>query len=411
MDYYSRALPLFQATGNRRGEAATLNNIGSVYDSLGEKQKALDYYSRSLPLSQATGDRANEATTLNNIGAVYDSLGEKQKALDYYSRSLPLSQATGDRAGEANALNNIGSVYDSLGEKQKALDYYSRALPIDQATGDRAGEAATLSNFAVLERRNNNLDESRTYIEAAIEIIEELRTKIGSQDLRASYFATVQDYYEFYIDLLMELHRENPNEGYDGRALHASERSRSRSLLEILAEASADIRAGVEPELRDKERNLQQRINTTADRQIKLLSGEHSPEQAEAINKELDDLLTQLEQVRAEIRLKSPRYAALTQPEPLELKKIQQLLDEETLLLEYSLGKERSFLWAVTPTSITSYELPPRAEIEAAVKEFRRIITDPDFSQDEEILGETGGKLSQLILAPVADMLKEKYAC
>ncbi len=75
------------------------------------------------------GDRSQEATTLNNIGLVYDALGEKQKALDYLQQALPLRRAVGARAGEAATLNNIGGVYDALGEKQKALDYYQQALP------------------------------------------------------------------------------------------------------------------------------------------------------------------------------------------------------------------------------------------------------------------------------------------
>ena len=41
--------------------------------------------------------------TLNNIGLVYNSLGDKQKALDFYSQALPLHRAVGDRNGEAHA--------------------------------------------------------------------------------------------------------------------------------------------------------------------------------------------------------------------------------------------------------------------------------------------------------------------
>ena len=100
--------------GDRRGEAATLNNIGGVYDGLGEKQKALDYYNQALPIRRAVGDsealrrnRRGEAATLNNIGAVYHSLGEKQKALDFYNQALPIIRAVGDPYGEATTLNNI----------------------------------------------------------------------------------------------------------------------------------------------------------------------------------------------------------------------------------------------------------------------------------------------------------------
>jgi tetratricopeptide (TPR) repeat protein len=87
---------------------------------LGEKQKALEYYSQSLPLRRATGNRRGEATTLNNIGLVYSELGEKQKALEYYNQSLPLSRATEDRAGEATTLNNIG-LADGVTTQSKAL--------------------------------------------------------------------------------------------------------------------------------------------------------------------------------------------------------------------------------------------------------------------------------------------------
>ncbi len=143
--------------------------------------------------------------------------------------------------------------------------------------GDKAGEATTLSNLAFTKRSQGNLTEALTDIEAAITIIEDLRTKIDSEKLRQSYFAQNQDEYEFYIDLLMELHQQNPDKGYDKQAFNASERARARTLLEILAEANADIRSGIDPELREKELNLQQRINATESRRMELFSGEHTP--------------------------------------------------------------------------------------------------------------------------------------
>jgi tetratricopeptide (TPR) repeat protein len=144
---WEEALPLYRATGDKATEAVTLTSIGAVYDSLGEKQKALDYYNQSLSLSRATGDKATEAATLTGIGAVYSALGEKQKALDFYNQSLSLSRATADKATEAATLTGIGLVYSDLGQKQKALDYYNQSLPLSRATGDKAQEAVTLSNI------------------------------------------------------------------------------------------------------------------------------------------------------------------------------------------------------------------------------------------------------------------------
>lgn len=424
LDYYEQALPLRRAIGDRSFEALTLNNIGAVYDSLGEGQKALDYYGQALPLFRAVGDRQGEATTLNNIGAVYVSLDEWQKALDCYEQALPLFRVLKDRSFEAKTLNNIGRVYFSLGDKQKALDYYEQALPLFRVVGDREAETATLVNFARLERDRNNLREALTRIEAAHEIIESLRTKIASQELRASYFETVQSYHELFIDILMRLHKQQPTAGYDGVALEASERRRARSLLELLAEVGTDIRQGVEPKLVERERSLQQQLNAKAQQQIQLLNGPHTEQQARVIAKEIKALGTEFQQVEAQIREISPRYAALTQPEPLKLEAIQRVIDPDTLLLEYSLGAEVSYLWLVSPTKIQSFELPARGVIERAARQFYMLLNRPndiygiagqkqpaepaqlDVQQKE--MFETASRLSRLLLEPIAPHLGRK---
>jgi CHAT domain-containing protein/tetratricopeptide (TPR) repeat protein len=146
-DYYNQALTLRRAAGDRAGEASTLNNIGNVYAILGEKRKALDYYNQALPLLRAVGDRTRQAAMLNNIGNVYANLGDKQKALEHFNQALPLMRAVGDHARESGMLNNIGVIYADLGEMQKALDYYNQALPLKRAVGDRTGEAGTLNNI------------------------------------------------------------------------------------------------------------------------------------------------------------------------------------------------------------------------------------------------------------------------
>ncbi len=56
--------------GDRGGEAATLNNLGLVYDVWGDRQQALAYYNQALPIVREVGDRGGEAATLNNLGAV-----------------------------------------------------------------------------------------------------------------------------------------------------------------------------------------------------------------------------------------------------------------------------------------------------------------------------------------------------
>jgi CHAT domain-containing protein/Tfp pilus assembly protein PilF len=375
---FSDTLQIFRAVGDRPGEAQTLNNIGTVYQSLGETQKALENFNDILPLRRASGDRNGEAQTLNNIGTVYQSLGEKQKALEKYNEALPIFRVVGNRSGEAQTLNNIGTVYLSLGEMQKALENYNDALPLRRVVGDRNGEAATLLGIARVEQKRGDLIQARQTIEQAVVMIELLRTNPNSQELRASYFASHQDLYQSHIDILMKMHKQNPEAAFNAAAFAVSERARARLLLELLTEARADIRQGVDSSLLELERSLRQRLNARAAAQERLLSRKHTPEQAGVAAKEIASITDEYEELRAQIRASSPRYDALTQPRPLNLAEIQQqALDPDTLLLEYSLGDNVSHLFVVSQTSIASYQLPKRDEIEAAARRVREMLTAP----------------------------------
>ena len=410
LEFYNQSLPLSRAVGDRSQEATTLNNIGIVYSDLGEQQKALEYYSQSLPLSRAVGDRSVEASTLSNIGAIYSNLGEQQKALEYFNQSFPLYRAVGDRGGEAVTLTNIGKVYSDLGQKQKALEYYNQSLPLSRAVGDRRGESVTLSNIASAKRDQNNLPEALNNIESSLKIIENLRTKITSPELRTSYFATVQNYYEFYIDLLMQLHKTNPKSGYDTKALEASERSRARSFLELLQESNANIREGISPDLLQQENRAKQQLDTIEKRRIEAVSRPNPNQtQVDEIDKQRLTLLQQYQQIQTQIRTTSPRYAALTQPQPLTLPEIQkQILDDNTILLQYAIGKDRSYLWVISQKGLTSYELAKRADIETAARNFRDTVTNPRLRNVTQKVAEASANLSQLILQPAADQLGDK---
>jgi len=108
--------------------------------------------------------------------------------------------------------------------------------------------------------------------------------------------------------------------------------------------------------------------------------------------------------LQTEIRRQSPRYAALTNPEPLDLAEIQtRVLDENSILLEYSLGAERSFLFAVTKNTLEIYELPKRENIEKSARQTIEKIKLADANVKTNL-----ADLSRMLLAPVADKIQNK---
>jgi hypothetical protein len=154
-------------------------------------------------------------------------------------------------------------------------------------------------------------------------------------------------------------------------------------------------------------------INALAERKMKLLSANAAQDEINTVVKEIGALTAERGQVEAQIKIKSPRYAALTQPQPSSLKEIQQLLDDNTLLLEYALGGERSYLWAVTRTGLKSYELPARAEIEKVARPVYDLLapqpnSDQPEKQREAEYWRQASALSRIILKPVANQLGNK---
>ncbi|NET89646.1 MAG: tetratricopeptide repeat protein [Kamptonema sp. SIO1D9] len=402
LEILERSRNIYQELGNSREQATILRTIAQFYHQLAEREKALTYYQQALAIDKETGDRGWMNITLVDIAELYYQLGNLEQALAYFERSRTISLELNN--GKATPLLGLGKVYSELGNSEQALTYLNQALSLFERFPEPKAE--TLFQIAIVERKLGNLDTALTNIEAAISIIEAQRARSDLQE-RQTYFASKQNYYEFYIDLLMELHQKNPVKGYDAQAINASERTRARSLLELLAEANTDIRKGVDLELVNQERKLQQQLDALEKRRVELYSRELTKEEQTALEQERQYLLKKYQEVQSKIREKSPSYAAITQPEPVTLREIQQeILDEDTSILQYSLGEKRSFLWAITKDSLTSYQLPPKNQIEQAVKEFRRtVINKRGFPNN---LSPDSKSLYEMVLAPVAAQLRQQ---
>ncbi|MEM6423737.1 MAG: CHAT domain-containing protein [Cyanobacteria bacterium P01_D01_bin.128] len=146
---WNEALALYQTSGDRRGEANTLGNLGLVYDAIGQYQRAIDAHQRSLAIERELGNRQGEAISLGSLGLVYGSIGQYRRAIDLHQQSLAIKRDIGDRQGEAASLGNLGIAYSSIGEYQRAIELHQQSLVINREVGDRSGEASALGNLGL----------------------------------------------------------------------------------------------------------------------------------------------------------------------------------------------------------------------------------------------------------------------
>jgi CHAT domain-containing protein/tetratricopeptide (TPR) repeat protein len=454
---YEEALGLARALKRPDFEAVALNNLGDTYFSLGDWEKARSLGLQALDLSRKLKDPAKEARTLNNLGAVAKRQVRLEEALDLYSQSLDLARRSGDVEAQSAALNNLaflylrlnqldkaaercreamalggadreaaidaryvlGDVYRKQGNLEAARGELEKALALSRSRGDRSREGYTLLALARVERETGHLAGALERAEAVLDIVESLRTRVQDQSLRALFLAANQEEYEFAIDTAMALHKADPAAGSLARALRISERARARSLLEILSESGTDIRQGADPALLAREHLLRAELGQREMRRFRLLAS-GDPERLAEAERQSEETLEKYRGVQEDLRASSPRYAALTQPRPLNLEEIRaQVLDGQAVLLEYSLGAERSYLWAVTPGSIQGFELPGRVHIEKAVSTYYERLTVRNqhlpgegvagyrrrISQVEPQVRAAAAELARIVLAPIEGLL------
>jgi CHAT domain-containing protein/tetratricopeptide (TPR) repeat protein len=439
--HHKQSLDMLRALGERQGEGHVLYRIGDDLAALGRWSEAAAPLREGLAIARAAGDRTLEANLLTALGGVERSLGETDAALVSLTSALALHRAAGAPRGEAAVHASLGRLHADARREEAASEHLTRALELRRATGHRAGEAQALYDLAALHRRQGQLPDARRRAFEALDIVESLRGTVTSDTLRASFLASKQDHYDLLIDVLMRLHAAEPAKDHLSVALSVSERARARSLLDTLRERGVDVREGVEASLLAREGELRARLNASAgihervDRSLlnasndvrRRLRARHARlersaagKEVEAVTKEIAVLLDEYHEVQRRIRAASPRYAALTEPQPARPEEIQrELLDEETTLLEYFLGSRRSVLWLVTRGTIAAFDLPPRAEVEDAARRFLVLLN----AREKEVAFETEGErtrriaeaerqlpeaarvLSEVVLGPVAGRL------
>ncbi|HEX4948697.1 MAG TPA: CHAT domain-containing tetratricopeptide repeat protein [Blastocatellia bacterium] len=419
MEFYTRGLALTQAKNFVGQESAFLADLGKTSSEYNEHQKALDYYLQSLALRQKRGNRHAKFIGHCLVAVGYDKVGEHQKALDHLKQANALWPTANDNSTKEITLKIIGDAYADIGENELALGFYDRLLAMARARDSRSGEAEALARLARIAAARGELEAARTHIEAALTLHETLRGKLSSDELRSSYFAKVKQHYQLHLDILMRLHRANPTAGFDAAAFQANERTRARTLLEMLREARLNIQRGGDPELLARERALRQQLSTKAAWRARL--PEKDAAAFAAATAEINAIEREYEILQAQLRTTSSQYAALFTPQPLNTRAMQQMLDDNTMLLEYALGDEQSYLWSVTPTTLTTFTLPKRAEIEAAARRLYTLLTARQpvpgetshqyrtrVAKADAEYNEAAAHLSQMILSPAAHLLSGK---
>jgi CHAT domain-containing protein len=460
LDAYKDALEALAKWPDDTIHAHVLNGIGHVDTLLGESDDARDAFAESVALWRKLKDPMGEAYALDGQGflaytthdfgaatrrfretqdifqglrldretaIVLEELGEAEQASgdpnaadQAFQRSLALAKKMHLAGTQADCLRSLGEAAAARGDYISAHTDYEQASPFYTLLGGGPNQALLEGDLANLERAQGHLAVAEGHMQQALAIIESSRQSIRNADYRSAFFSTQRNYYDLDIALLMQMEHASPGHGYAARALEVSERARARALIDSLYEQGIHLQ-GADAGLAVRDRKLSDEIEAQAFR-LQQAQESAAPD-ADAQRSKLTALKAQEESLREQIRARDPAYASLAQGQIVSVDALQnQLLDRETVLLEYWLGSEHSYLWAVTRDRLYSYVLPDGAALDAQARQLYANLIARNLPVEGETLasrsariaradmlaGQQAAALAKTILSPARDIFRRE---
>ncbi|HEY0380422.1 MAG TPA: CHAT domain-containing tetratricopeptide repeat protein [Pyrinomonadaceae bacterium] len=406
---YQRALAYYLRTPDERDNRRSLLGVGYTYYLLGNYPEALSHLRQAVA---GFAPRSLDAAEGHEyLGRVHIAMGQYDVALPHLEFALVRYTEAVNPKEAARVRALIARACQRQGRLARARAYYRRALAAFGKLSDRINQAAVYYGLGQLELKSGNYAAAEDYLRQSIKATEDVRRVSTSSDLTAAFSATVHERYEQYVECLMRRHEAERSRGLDARAFETSELARARSLAELLRDTQTNLVPGLDPQLAGREKSLRQSLRVKEDYRVALLGKEtYRKEELAALEAELGRLEAEYQQVTETIRARYPSYGRLTRPVAWDLGQIQKevITDDETVLLEYSLGADKSYVWAVTRDGFKSYELAARPLIDESARRVYEALASPPSGGPPDGPGPAAQELAQLILTPVASELKKR---
>jgi CHAT domain-containing protein/Flp pilus assembly protein TadD len=443
-DYFRRALALRESLQPENPETGTeLHALGRLAEKRGDLASAEEHYRRALEIWEKSalgphfmGVRVYQLYTLSAIEKLKGNLAKAdeplQRVQEIQDEIMPESQLTTETCfhratlavergdlilaeemhGRALAIleklapeglsasdhvEGLGTIAFERGDLTKARELFQRALVIREKMAPGSTRVGlSLNQLGRIDRREGHLARAAEHFCHATEAFDQQRKKLGgTMEGRAAFGGTTAEPYHDCLAALIDL-------GHLKDAFRVLERGHARSFLDLLAERDLRWTADLPPDLA-RERKLTDAEYDRTQAALDRLSPVRDQAEVDRLLVRLRELRVRQEEIAAKVRQTSPRAAALQDPQPLDLAGARAALDPGTLLLAWSIGRDRSFLFVVQPAGTDpGLEAFPLSlsdqDLRRRVESFRNLLLRADADRGE--LSRQAGVLYNALFRP-----------
>ncbi|MBD2712930.1 SAV_2336 N-terminal domain-related protein, partial [Limnospira platensis] len=440
---YDEAAAIRRRLGLDKDLSSTLTNLGNAYRTQAELgmnpaanlERAITAYDEAAGIRRRLGLDKDLSSTLTNLGNAYRTQAELgmnpaanlERAIVCYEAALEVYTRDAYPEQWASLQNNLGSAYserikgDPAENIERAIAYYKSALSIYTPSSFPFECLTTARNLGDLTYNLQNWEIAIEGYNQAILAIEQSRYWASSEATKRELIANSLDIYQNMVQACIN------HQDY-AQALLTVERSKSRTLIELLNSAhlypknATDEQKQRISDLRRQIAIYQQQLAFTP-RDTLTPTTENNPnqpspetlirQQLEAANQQLQALLTELA---------DPNFT-LTQQVLPELPDLSRLLPPQTALIEWYLPSEADsgfYAFLVSRRRDEQIQITPhhfsaedRQHLDQAISDYRSNYGQPTWNdqlpqrletlsaalQLPRFLGELS-QIKQLILIP-----------
>jgi CHAT domain-containing protein len=406
--FLQESLDCYRKVEDKRGEAYTLEILGSCQQEQGHVQEALALLDQALPLSKEVDDANLTGSVLHNIASIHRLAGRLDVALPIYQEALKWQEKAEDPSETVLTLAALGRIYTAKDNYQEAEALLEKSLAISQTQKYQRGETSALAALSTLAEKRGQLEKALEYQRAALTVLETQRTALGAfSDLKMSFLEANLPHYHRYIALLLKAGRQQ--EAFDWL-----EKTKARALLDMQLRGNIDPNVGLTTDERLQDNILRQKAaDLNRELVAQYLEGQPDVQKIIVLKEQIvasqNDLAQWQNQRLSEQNSNPAKWNAQT----ITLSNLAERLPEETALLNYVIlnpspdekaaGQTgETLLFCVTKKDgqpfLQVYSIKvPLDEIEDRITELRFALEHPN-----ELFRLKSRQLYQILVAPAA---------
>ncbi len=433
-----RAVDLYESIDQKYdddywGLANAFNNLGLAYEILDSFDLALSFLTTSLEINQrfALQRREKIAGNLNNIGLIRTQLNLFREAKSNFREAISYAEKERSHLLLAQIYNNLGELLEKQKEWKHALVAQETALTYvcqDPLSDDHkmvldpvsfhkilASKARILNAMGLARQDSSILKKAIFAYDSLNATFDQLRQSYSSDYSKQVLGQTQKVQNEQAIKACLHLYRLTLDQRLIEKAWLYAQRSKSLILLDAVRDKRAKILSDIDPALLGKEQALRFSMTQVEQEIFNLNQYSNLPsEKMTALSQRWNQIQKDLENIIDTYELRYPTYYRLKYQvlDDLPLTQLQRSLGSEQRLLEYFVGEDSIYLFAIDQSTIRHFTQAKPPDFELKIQQLRSCIMK-DFISLEDVQGSCLAhgpfkslalELYQLLIHPVASM-------